>query len=65
MEYKPVFTIDFKIDMKFLKKDRALAECVERKKTLEILESPEHYKPVRTVLKGNRRVHIGNYVPIY
>ena len=64
MPFKARFTIDFENDTKFLKKDQNLAERVE-KKILEILQNPEHYKPLRNILKGKRRVHIGMYVLIY
>ena len=62
--YKARFTIDFEKDTQFLKKDKLLSERVE-KKVLEVLQNPEHYKPLRNVLKGKRRIHIGHYVMIY
>lgn len=62
--YTARFTIDFENDTKFLKKDKTLSDRVE-KKVLEILEKPEHYKPLRNILKGKRRVHIGSYVLLY
>lgn len=64
MPYTARFTTDFENDTKFLKKDKTLSDRVE-KKVLEILENPEHYKPLRNVLKGKRRVHIGHYVLLY
>jgi mRNA-degrading endonuclease RelE of RelBE toxin-antitoxin system len=31
----------------------------------EIVENPQHYKPLRNVLKGCREVHIASYVLIF
>ena len=31
----------------------------------EIVETPEHYKPLSNVLKGKRRAHIGSFVVIF
>ncbi len=64
MTFKARFTSDFENDIKFLKKDKNLAVRVENK-ILEILENPEHYRPLKNVLKGKRRVHIGPYVILY
>ena len=36
-----------------------------RKKRDEIINNPHQHKPLRNVLKGNYRVHIGSYVLIY
>ena len=62
--YKARFTVDFEKDTQFLKKDKSLSERVQ-KKVIEILQNPEHYKPLRNVLKGKRRVHVGHYVILY
>ncbi len=62
--YKARFTVDFEKDVAFLKKDKQLSDRVE-KKVLEIMQNPEHYKPLRNVLKGKRRVHVGHYVLLY
>lgn len=35
------------------------------KKILQIAENPEMGKPLRNVLKGRRRVHIGHFVLLY
>ena len=64
MSFIAIFTIDFENDIKFLRKDKNLGARVENK-ILEILQNPEHYKPLRNVLKGKRRVHVGNYVMIF
>ncbi|WP_239450983.1 type II toxin-antitoxin system RelE/ParE family toxin [Methanosarcina horonobensis] len=39
--------------------------AVLRKTVNSILENPECGKPLRNVLKGLRRVHIGHFVLIY
>ncbi|MFH1472731.1 MAG: type II toxin-antitoxin system RelE/ParE family toxin [Nanoarchaeota archaeon] len=31
----------------------------------EVAENPEHYKPLRNILKGKRRKHIGHYVLMF
>ena len=49
---------------KLKKKDPAMLHRLE-KKTKEILQNPEHYKPLRNELKGNRRVHAGPFVIIF
>lgn len=45
-------------------KDKCLYEAVMRK-ILHVAENPTAGKPLRNVLKGKRRVHIGHYVLIY
>lgn len=49
---------------KLAKKDKKLYESV-MKKILQIASGPEIGKPLRNVLKGKRRVHIGHFVLIY
>jgi YafQ family addiction module toxin component len=49
---------------KLAKKDRQLYDIVI-KKILRIAENPAIGKPLRNVLKGKRRVHIGHFVLIY
>lgn len=36
-----------------------------RKKLLQILENPYHFKPLRNDMCGLRRVHIGSFVLVY
>lgn len=31
----------------------------------EICKNPEHYKPLRNILKGKRRKHIGHFVLVF
>ena len=60
--YEAVFSDEFKIQLKKLKKkDKATFERVE-KKIKEILIEPEHLKHLRNVLKGEQRVHLGHFV---
>lgn len=49
---------------KLKKKDKALFQQIQ-KKLLEIVEHPEHFKPLRNVLAGYRRIHVGSFVLIY
>ena len=42
---------------KIKKKDRTLFIAV-REKIKEVIENPQHYKPLRYDLKGLRRVHV-------
>ncbi len=43
--------------VKIKKKDRTLFIAV-REKIKEIIENPQHYKPLRYDMKGLRRVHV-------
>ncbi len=49
---------------KLVRKDKILYEAVT-KKILQIAENPTIGKPLRNILKGKRRVHIGHCVLIY
>ena len=49
---------------KLAKKDKVSFEYIN-KKIKEILESPYHFKPLRTPMQNYRRVHIGSFVLIY
>lgn len=54
-----------KIFSKLSKKNKKQLEIIH-KKILEIIENPEHYKPLRGDLHGARRVHIDkHFVLIY
>ncbi len=46
---------------KIAKKNRILFEAIN-KKIEEIKVNPEHFKPLRGNMKGQRRVHIGHFV---
>ncbi|MBI5051592.1 type II toxin-antitoxin system mRNA interferase toxin, RelE/StbE family [Candidatus Micrarchaeota archaeon] len=49
---------------KLKKQDPPLYERLE-KKMEEIVENPEHYKPLQNVLKGKRRAHVGHFVIVF
>ena len=54
-----------KIFGKIAKKDRTTFQAIN-KKINEILENPNHYKPLRTPMQNKRRVHIsGSFVLIF
>lgn len=63
------YSLDYdKLFLKRLKKlKRNSPQLYERLKTKmkEILENPEHYKPLGNVLKGKRRVQVGSFVIMY
>lgn len=65
MPYSVEFSTELEKSMKKLKKkDKATFEQIQ-KKIIEIVENPEHYKPLRNVLEGYRRLHFGSFVLIY
>ncbi len=65
MEYKIKFTPFFEKQLKKLKrKDKSPFERLT-KKLKEIRQNPEHYKPLRNVLKGNRRAHLDPFIIIF
>jgi len=49
---------------KLARKDKRHYQSVA-KKILQIAENPEMGKPLRNVLKGRRRVHVGHFVLLY
>lgn len=65
MSYTIEFSDEFESSMKKLKKrDKVLFEQIQ-KKLIDIVENPEHFKPLRNVLAGYRRLHFGSFVLIY
>lgn len=65
MDYKIKFTPFFEKQLKKLKrKDKNLFDRLT-KKLKEIRQNPEHYKPLRNVLKGNRRAHLDPFIIIF
>ena len=65
MDYTIEFSSEFEKSIKKLKKkDKQLFEQVQRK-LLDIVQTPEHYKPLKNVLAGYRRIHFGHFVLIY
>lgn len=59
------FSRDFEKSIKKLKrKDKKLFLQIQNK-LLDIIEKPEHYKPLRNSLASYRRIHFGSFVLIY
>lgn len=65
MPYTIEFSEDFeKSFRKLKKKDKVMFERI-RKKLLEMVNHPEHYKPLRNVMAGYVRLHFGSFVVVY
>lgn len=65
MDYSIEFSAEFEQSINKLKKrDKVLFEQIQ-KKLVEIIENPEHYKPLKNILAGFRRIHFGSFVLIY
>ena len=65
MDYTIEFSSEFEKSFKKLKKkDKTLFTKIQ-KKLIDIVENPEHYKPLRNVLAGYRRIQFGHFVLIY
>ncbi|MFP4118392.1 MAG: type II toxin-antitoxin system mRNA interferase toxin, RelE/StbE family [Candidatus Woesearchaeota archaeon] len=65
MEYYFEFSKEFEKSIRKLKKkDRKLFSQIQNK-LLDIIEHPEHYKPLRNSLSGYRRIHFGSFVLVY
>ena len=65
MAYSIEFSREFEKSIKKLKKkDKVLFEQIQ-KKLIELVQNPEHYKPLRNVFAGFRRIHFGSFVLIY
>ncbi|TGC06972.1 type II toxin-antitoxin system RelE family toxin [Methanolobus halotolerans] len=65
MTYRVVTTLRFEKETKVLfKKDSVLFNRFKKTAT-SIRDNPECGKPLRNVLKGYRRAHVGHFVLIY
>ena len=65
MEYQIRFTPTFETRLKKVKKkDRVIFKRLSNK-IKEIGHNPEHYKPLKNILKGFRRAHIDPFVIIF
>ncbi|MCX6772692.1 MAG: type II toxin-antitoxin system RelE/ParE family toxin [Candidatus Micrarchaeota archaeon] len=53
-----------KIFEKLEKRERGQYEAI-MKKIDEIVENPQHYKPLGNVMSGKRRVHFGSFVLVF
>lgn len=65
MVYQIEFSVQFEKSMKKLKKkDKVLFEQMQ-KKLIDLVQNPDHYKPLKNILAGYRRIHFGSFVLIY
>ncbi|MBU1201358.1 MAG: type II toxin-antitoxin system mRNA interferase toxin, RelE/StbE family [Nanoarchaeota archaeon] len=65
MDYTVEFSSHFTKSIKKLKKkDKILFQQVQNK-LIDIISNPSHYKPLKNVLAGYRRIHLGSFVLIY
>ena len=65
MAYNFEFSEEFERSMKKLKKKDIILFNRVQKKLIELIEDPEHYKPLSNILAGYRRIHFGSFVLIY
>ncbi|MBI5392545.1 type II toxin-antitoxin system mRNA interferase toxin, RelE/StbE family [Candidatus Woesearchaeota archaeon] len=65
MGYTIEFSDEFEKSMKKLKKKNKVIFDQIQRKLIQIVENPEHYKPLRNELAGFRRIHFGSFVLIY
>lgn len=65
MQYKFKFTPYFEKQLKKLKKKDKILFKRLGKKLKELRKNPEHYKPLRNILKGNRAAHLNPFVIIF
>ncbi len=49
---------------KIAKKNKVLFEAIS-KKIEELKTNPEHFKPLRGSMKGERRIHFGSFVLVF
>ncbi|MGV8161866.1 MAG: type II toxin-antitoxin system RelE family toxin [Candidatus Nanoarchaeia archaeon] len=66
MKYNLEITPTCLSSIKKKSKNNPLLEKILKKKIEEILENPEHFKPLRNELSGTRRIHVmKSFVLIY
>ena len=65
MPYQAEFSDEITKELKKLKKKDPLLFKRAQEKFNEILEHPEHYKPLQYALAGKRRAHVGSLVIIF
>lgn len=65
MEYFFQFTPFFERQLKKLKKKDKVLFTRLGKKLKELRQNPDHYKPLRNVLKGNRAAHLDPFVVVF
>jgi mRNA-degrading endonuclease RelE of RelBE toxin-antitoxin system len=57
MGYSIEFSSTFEKSMKKLKKkDKVMYDQIQ-KKLIDLVENPDHYKPLRNIFAGYRRIH--------
>jgi mRNA-degrading endonuclease RelE of RelBE toxin-antitoxin system len=49
---------------KLKKKDKVMYDQIQ-KKLIDLVENPDHYKPLRNIFAGYRRIHFGSFILIY
>ena len=49
---------------KLKKKDKTLFNQIQ-KKLIDLVQNPDHYKPLKNIFAGYRRIHFGSFVLIY
>lgn len=65
MDYEVEFSDEFEKSIKKLKgKNKVLFKQIQ-KKLIELVQNPKHYKTLRNVLAGYRRIRFGSFVLIY
>lgn len=65
MNYGIEFSDEFEKSIKKLKKKNKVLFQQIQKKLIELVQNPEHYKPLRNILAGYRRLKFGSFVLIY
>ncbi len=65
LRYQFRFTPFFEKQLKKLKKKDKILFYRLCKKLKELSENPEHYKPLKNVLKGNRAAHLDPFVIVF
>ncbi|MFH1212241.1 MAG: type II toxin-antitoxin system mRNA interferase toxin, RelE/StbE family [Candidatus Woesearchaeota archaeon] len=65
MDYTIEFSLEFEKSMKKLKKRDLLLFRQIQNKLIELIQNPEHFKPLKNIFAGYRRIHFGSFVLIY
>ena len=65
MQYQPEFSEEISKELAKLKKKDLLLFRRAQAKFNEIVDNPEHYKPLQHDLAGKRRAHIGSFVVLF
>jgi len=65
MECSIEFSAGFEKSMKKLKKKDTVLFNQIQKRLIDLVQNPDHYKPLRNVLAGYRKIHFGSFVLIF